>query len=273
MSAEDSLKDGDLQACLQQLQDGLRANPSDAKNRIFLFQLLAILGDWKRALNQLNVLIDLAPDTEPMVHTYRELLRCEAFRQEVFEAKRIPPVFGDPAPWIAEMVQAVSLIAKGETSAAKTLRDKALEAAPASPGVIDGSAFAWIADSDGRLGPVLEAVVNGRYFWIPFDRIKQITIEAPEDLRDLVWMPATFVWINGGQTVGFVPTRYPGTESSADKDIRLSRKTDWQDQGGLAVALGQRVLATDADDHPLMDIRSILFNAEMAVAPAEPADG
>ena len=273
MSAEKSLRNGDLQGCLQKLQDQLRANPSDVPGRIFLFQVMSVLGEWKRALNQLNVLIDLAPETEPMVHTYRELLRCEAFRQEVFHGKRVPPIFGDPANWIAEMVQALSLTAKGDAVAAKALRDRALEAAPASPGVIDDAPFAWIADSDGRLGPVLEAVINGRYFWIPFDRINQIAIEAPEDLRDLVWMPASFVWLNGGQTVGFIPTRYPGSEASAETEIKLARKTNWQDRDGLTSASGQRVLATDNDDYPLMDARTILFDAAIEAAPAEPADG
>ena len=36
---------------------------------------------------------------------------------------------------------------------------------PAAP--IDGKAFAWMADADMRLGPVLEAVINGRYYWVP----------------------------------------------------------------------------------------------------------
>ena len=273
MAAEQSLKEGDLQGCLQRLQATLRANPSDVKNRIFLFQLLSLLGEWKRALNQLNVLIDLAPDTEPMVHAYRELLRCEAFRAEVFPAKRSPPVFGDPAPWIAEMVQALSLDSQGEIKAAQDLRSKALEAAPASPGTIDGTAFAWLADSDGRLGPILEAVVNGRYFWIPFDRVKQITLEPPEDLRDLVWTPATFTWINGGQTVGFIPTRYPTSEASDDKDICLARRTEWSEDDGLSQAIGQRVFATDVDDYPLLDTREIQFDSMMESPATEAEDG
>ncbi len=39
--------------------------------------------------------------------------------------------------------------------------------------------------------PVLEAMVNGKYYWIPFSRLASIVIEAPADLRDRVWLPAT----------------------------------------------------------------------------------
>ena len=38
----------------------------------------------------------------------------------------------------------------------------------------EDSAFEWIADADDRLGPVLEAIVNGRYYWVPFERVRRI---------------------------------------------------------------------------------------------------
>ena len=55
-----------------------------------------------------------------------------------------------------------------------------------------------MTDADQRLGPVLEAVINGRYFWIPFQRISRIELDAPADLRDAVWTPASFTWICAG---------------------------------------------------------------------------
>ncbi|MFO1349473.1 MAG: hypothetical protein U1F68_01835 [Gammaproteobacteria bacterium] len=36
------------------MQEQVRKNPANAKYRVFLFQLLAVLGQWERALNQLN---------------------------------------------------------------------------------------------------------------------------------------------------------------------------------------------------------------------------
>jgi protein involved in temperature-dependent protein secretion len=38
-----------------------------------------------------------------------------------------------------------------------------------------GNLFAWLADADVRLGPVLEAIVDGKYYWIPFGNLSAIT--------------------------------------------------------------------------------------------------
>ena len=70
--------------------------------------------------------------------------------------------------------------------------------APTASGTIDGKPFEWIADADPRLGPIMEAMVDGKYYWVPFTRLSRLDIEAPADLRDQVWMPAHFTWSNGG---------------------------------------------------------------------------
>jgi type VI secretion system protein ImpE len=96
----------------------------------------------------------------------------------------------------------------------QALREQALEAAPASSGRIDGEPFAWIADADGRLGPMLEIILDGRYSWVPFQHLRRWFWRSRSDLRDLVWAPAHITWANGGEAVAFVPSRYPGSESS-----------------------------------------------------------
>lgn len=267
MTAEESLRQGELQECLDQLQSQIRGDPTDVRARVFLFQLLALTGTWKRALTSLDVLADLDADMLPMVQTYREVLRCEDQRRQVFAGVSAPLVLGDPQEWIAQLVQALKLIADGEYAAAQSLRDLAFDAAPATSGVIDGKPFAWIADQDTRLGPVIEAVVNGAYYWIPFDRVARIEIDAPEDLRDFVWLPVNFTWTNGGEAVGFIPTRYPGSEDTADAQIRLARKTEWVERGAdFWVGLGQRILVTDQGEYPLLDLREITLHGEETAA-------
>ena len=67
------------------------------------------------------------------------------------------------------------------------MREKALEQAPAVSGNIDGKPFAWIADADTRLGPLLEAIVLGKYYWIPFSHVRGIVIEKPaEDILSTI---------------------------------------------------------------------------------------
>lgn len=258
MIAEQSLREGRIEESLTQLQQQVRADPSNPKLRIFLFQLLAVLGQWERALKQLTVAGELDAGALAMVQTYRETLRCEALRAEVFAGRRAPLVFGEPEPWIALLLEALRLMGEGKAAQAQSLRDEAFEAAPATSGEIDGTPFAWLADADTRLGPVLEAVVNGRYYWIPLHRIQEVRLDEPADLRDVVWMPAHFSWANGGENVGLIPTRYPGSEAAEDGQLRLARKTEWAEaEGGAYLGLGQRMLATDAGEYPLMDVRSI----------------
>ncbi len=260
--AEQHLQEGNLAEALVQLQNQVKKDPANAKFRTFLFQLLAVLGQWERALTQLNVAGDLDAANLPMVQTYREAIACEVLRTKIFQGNRTPLVFGEPTQWLALLQQALKLNAGQQYKEAQTLREQAFELAPTTQGRLNDEAFDWIADADTRLGPVLEAIVNGRYYWIPFTQIQQIQIEEPADLRDVVWMPAHFVWTNGGDAVGLIPTRYPQSESAEDPLLRLSRKTEWIGQGDAAfIGLGQRLLSTNENDYALMDIREIKFNA------------
>lgn len=260
MTAEQSLREGDLQAAQKALQGQIRSDPSSAELRVFLFQLLCVLGQWERALTQLNVAGDLDAGTLAMVHTYRDLLQCEALRARVFEGKTSPLVFGEPEEWIARVIEALRIDAGGEPVKAQELRMQAFEEAPALAGTIDDAEFEWIADADSRIGPFLEAIVNGRYYWIPLHRISEVRFEDPEDLRDFVWTPAQFVWQNEGEAVGFIPTRYAGTEAVEDNQLRLARKTEWQELAeNVYSGLGQRMFATDTNDYSLLDIRKLAF--------------
>jgi type VI secretion system protein ImpE len=270
MDAAELLKQARLEDALAALQQQVRGDPGNAKHRIFLFQLLAVLGRWDKALTQLNLSGEMDPKALLMAQVCQQAIQCEALRAEVFAGTRTPLVFGQPQDWVAWMVQAAQLTAQGKHAQAGELRARAFEAAPAVAGNIDGQAFEWLADADQRLGPILEAIVDGKYFWIPMCSIHKITIEAPVDLRDLVWLPASFTWANGGTGIGLLFTRYPGTESSDDGPLRMARKTDWKNVApDFDVPLGQRLLATDAGEYPLLGVRKITIGAEVKEAKIE----
>jgi type VI secretion system protein ImpE len=259
--AEQSLRDGDPHAALKLLQEQIRGKSNDPKLRVFLFQLMAVLGQWERALNQLEVAANLDPVTLAMAQTYREAVRCEALRTQVFAGNKSPLVFGQPEQWLALLIESMLLAGRGQLEESDALRARAFDEAPASSGTLDGKPFEWIADADMRLGPVLEAVINGRYYWVPFNRLLQVSIEEPADLRDVVWTPAHMLLENGGEAYGLIPTRYPDTEKQEDGGLLLARKTTWEERrAGFFCGLGQRVLSTDAGEVSLMDVREILFN-------------
>jgi type VI secretion system protein ImpE len=258
VKAEELLRSGQLSEALEALESEIRADPANAKLRVFLFQLLSVLGDWERALTQLNTAAEIDAANLLMAQVCRAALNCEALRKEIFAGKRSPLVFGEPAEWIGWLVQANQMIAEGKYKASQKLRERAFETAPAIAGSIDDQRFEWISDADSRLGPVLEAIFDGKYYWVPFTAIKQIQIDPPADLRDLVWLPANFTWVNGGQTAGLIPTRYPDSEASEDSAIRLARKTEWIEQpGDVYLGLGQRTFATNEGEFSLLQVRKI----------------
>jgi type VI secretion system protein ImpE len=261
MQAETFLQTGELDKALAALSDDIRKKPSKVELRIFLFQLLSVMGQWERAITQLNVAAEMDSDALIMATVYRSALNCEVLRANVFRGERTPLMFGEPQEWMGWLTQVPGLMAEGKHNAAADLRDKAFEAAPAVSGQVDGQPFDWIADADGRLGPILEAIVDGKYYWIPFERIQSIRIEKPINLRDVIWASATFTWANEGQSVGLIPGRYPGSESHEDSGFRMGRKTDWIDAGeDLFVGVGQRMLATDQGEYPLLEIREIVLD-------------
>lgn len=263
MPAEESLREGRPQDALTELQNQVRKDPSNAGYRVFLFQLLCVLGDWDRARDQLKVLAELDAGSLALVHVYGAAVSCELLRREVFAGTRTPLVMGEPLPWVALLFQA--LAPGGQGAEVKALRAEALEQAEPMPGTIDGHEFEWIADADPRLGPVLEAVIDGRYYWVPFERVRAVTIEAPTALRDVVWMPASLTLANGGETAALLPARYPGSESDPDGLIRLARKTEWDEVAPETFhGRGQRMLATDAEEYGLLNVRRIELRASAA---------
>jgi len=264
-AAEAAIKAGSPRAALAALTAAVKAEPARLDLRVFLAQLLCVLGDWQRAHTQLNVAADLGDVAGPMREMVGHALRCEKTRAAVFEGRRAPMVFGQPEPWLACLIESNLRAAAGERDLARSLARQAFDAAPATAGTIDGAPFEWIADADSRLGPVLEAMVNGRYYWVPFSRLVQVSIEAPADLRDIVWLPAQLRFVNGGEVIAMLPARYPGSERSDDDQIVMGRKTEWRQDGEGSdedqrwLGLGQRVLATDQGEYGLLSVRSLEF--------------
>jgi type VI secretion system protein ImpE len=253
---------GDLAACLSSAQAAVRSKPSDAPARVFLAQLLMVLGQWERALQQLKVVEELDASTLPFVRTYQTAVQCERLREDVIAGRRAPLVMGEPGRWLAKLLQANQLLANGECAAASQLGEQAFAEAPGSPGVLNGERFEWIADMDSRLGPTLEMFVNGKYYWVPVQQIQALKIEAPADVRDLVWLPAEVTWVTGGETVALLPARYPGTERESDPQVALGRRTEWKEVAdGTFVGIGQKVLATDVSETALLEFRDLRLDA------------
>ena len=138
-AAERAVREGDLDAALRYLQEQIRQRPADAKLRIFLFQLLCVLGQWERALTQLNVAADLDVQALGMAQMYRDAVQCEKLRAGVFAGERSPLIFGEPAEWLALLIESLLVTGTPRSGEAQSLRQRAFDAAPTSSGTLDGT--------------------------------------------------------------------------------------------------------------------------------------
>lgn len=241
---------------LAELKSAIRAEPAKALLRIYHFQLLCVLGDWQKAIDQLQVCAQLDSATVPMARAYREAILCEILRAEVFAGRKSPHILGEPTPWLGYLTDALK---QAQPEEASKLRQQALHLAPASVGSVDDTPFDWMCDGDSRLGPVCELYANGCYYWLPFEAIEKVCFEKPADLRDLVWQASEVTLVNGGVLNGFIPSRYPLVGDDSDS-VKLSRQTQWKDLGNEHFAgLGQRQWLTNADEYPMLEVRRINF--------------
>ncbi|MCL4746155.1 MAG: virulence protein SciE type [Burkholderiaceae bacterium] len=246
-----------LKAMMDAATAAARSAPTDASARMKLFRLFAVTGQWERAKTQLDTASNLDTSLGFTAMVYKQAIACERFRTEVFQGRRTPVIAGEPPQWLALMVEALRADSGGSAGGA-SLRAQALESARASAGRLDGTAFEWVADADSRLGPVCECFIDGKYYWVPFERIARLGLSEPDDVLEMVWASAEITFSGGGEKHALIPVRYPGSESSDDDAIRLARKTVWEgsDEQGWR-GLGQRVWATDEAEVAMLDVRQI----------------
>jgi type VI secretion system protein ImpE len=233
MTARDHLQAGKLREAIQALGVELRDNPTDARRRTFLFELLCFAGEYDRAEKHLNVLAGDNSHAELGAVLYLSAIHAERQRQTMFETRDFPT-----AP-----------------------------AAPARKGALNGHPFESIEDADPRLGPRLELFAAGAYLWIPFIHIESIEIEAPRRLRDTLWAPAivrtgpSFKDQELGQVL--VPVISPLSCKLHNGNLQLGRATEWVDsEVGEFVPLGQKMLSVDGEDFPFLEIRNLEFSGD-----------
>lgn len=246
------------------LMSSIRQAPGNAKLRVHYAQLCMVMGDWERAVGQLQAAAQLEASAITMAQAYREAIRCERIRERVFKGELQAPTL-QPVAWVDWLAQSLLCLGRGEAANADELRAQAFEGATEAAFSIDGQATAWIADADSRLGPVCELFLNGQYCWVPFEAIQQLEIDAPVDLRDLVWLPARLTLKSGEHHAVLLPSRYPLSYQGGKDSLALASLTEWIPCGEEAWAgTGQRMLASTLGDHPLLNVRQLRAEATLA---------
>ena len=238
MNAQELFQAGKLDEAVQALGAELRDNPTDAKRRTFLFELLCFAGDYERAEKQLDVLASDGRAAEMGALLYRAALHAERIRQAIFEKQDYPltgPESDAPLSGTIER-QAVSSL---------------------SPTPIPASARGWRS-----LRP---ATICG----FPCSTSHRSKCRLPRACAICYGFPRSCAPAPAfkGKELGEVllPVLSPLSWKHADDQVRLGHATDWQDDGaGNVVPVGQKMFAADEDEVPILEIRKLEFAAAQA---------
>jgi type VI secretion system protein ImpE len=231
MSVQQLFQAGRLDDAIQALNAEVRDNPTDAKRRTFLFELLCFSGDFARAEKQLDILGGEGRNAEMGALLYHAALHAERTRHDLFAKKQYP------IPKNAAALGQLSIS-------------------------INGNPFHSLTDGDPRIGSNLEVFAAGSYMWIPFGLLTSIEIAPPKRLRDLLWLPAKVRTSDKyeDRELGEVllPVLTPFAGQHADASVRLGRSTLWEEtEEGEAVPRGQKILLADEEEWPILELRSI----------------
>src|SRR5262249_25164308 len=150
----------------------------------------AASGQWRRAREQLHLSGQLDAERQELVAAYTRVLDSELEREQVMSGKMMPLMFGKGGQWQHDLLLALRQDCDGLVSEAAQRREVAFTQAEAASGRIDGTSFDWLCDADPRFGPCLEIVLESGYAWIAFSQLRELILEAPVNLRDLLWQPA-----------------------------------------------------------------------------------
>lgn len=258
-TADELFKAGKLQDAITAQTASVKEKPGDQNRRLFLFELLSFSGDLERARKQLDLVQCEDPEVEASRSNYLRLLDSEAARRKAFQLGTRPQLLGGAASEHVELrLTALDQLREGKTADAKATLEKAAAASPVLKGTLNGQPFEDLRDCDDLLGPVLEVMTQGNYFWIPLEYVQALAIPAPRFPRDVIWVPAR---LDTKKTEGaevFIPNLYAHTFSETDDELRLGRVTDWkQAADGPVLGLGARLFLVGEDTKSLLEWRDL----------------
>jgi type VI secretion system protein ImpE len=133
---------------------------------------------------------------------------------------------------------------------------------PRVVGTCNGRAFEDLRDLDDLTAGVFEVLTsNGKYYWIPIERVEQVEFRAPERTRDLLWRRARMIVRDGPDGEVFLPTLYAGSHAEPGDRFRLGRATDWRGGEGEPVrGIGQRTFLVGDEACPIMELETLTID-------------
>jgi type VI secretion system protein ImpE len=235
-------REGNLADALTAANAAVRKAPTDIGARVLLAELLAFSGNIDRADVVLDACADLDPTAAIVVAEFRQLLRGELARRQLFSDGRVPEFLGEPTAAQRSSLSAIVALRNGDLPEAAKLAGEAEEARVHPAGTAGGTAFNDMRDADDLLASCFEVITTtGKYFWIPPERVLLLEFHKAKRPRDLFWRRATMQVADGPDGEVYLPALYPpttGTAAAMTDALRLGRATDWHQAGDGGPTLG-----------------------------------
>lgn len=262
MTPQEYFESGQLTAAITASIDLVKRHPTKTEARELLCQLLCFGGDLERADKQLDTIGHQRAEAVLGVALIRQLIRGEVSRRECFSDGRIPELLGEPPAHIQKHLQAVACLREDQIQEAADLLAEAEDARPKCSGQCDEKAFDDFRDLDDVTASFMEVITsNGKYFWIPTERVRLIEFHKPEKPLDLVWRRAHMIVSDGPDGEVFIPTTYVDTYREDSDALKLARGTEWRGEDGMPIrGVGQRMILIGEEDRPILQLGTIEFD-------------
>lgn len=259
MTAAEHYQAGELDKAIEAAIQTVKAKPMDVPARFFLAELLCFAGDLERADRQLDTLMQQSPEMAMRLGLFRQLIRGETARQQLFSEGRPPEVLAEPDERMRLHLEASIAFRERHAQEAVAALERAEELRPKLAGSCDGKAFDDFRDLDDLLAGYLEVLTsNGKYYWVPLETVQKIEFAAPERAMDLIWRNALISVEGGPDGSVYIPVIYPGTTAGDDAQLKLGRGTDWigGDSGPIR-GVGQRMFLVGDEARPIMQMKCV----------------
>jgi type VI secretion system protein ImpE len=251
---------GKLTEALAMAGAAVKAAPADLGARVLLAELLLFAGNLERA----DVILDAASQIDPsammIVAEFRQLLRAETARRQLYREGRLPEFLGEPSASEQASLAALIALRAGDPDKAKAMAEEAEALRPRAEGVAKGLAFDDFRDANDLLPGLVETLTtNGKYYWVPVSRIQLMIFHPPKRPRDLAWRRCSMTVQDGPDGEVYVPATYYAATDTVSDALRLGRETSWSQDAGPVIGAGQREFLVGDEALGIMDLETVEF--------------
>jgi type VI secretion system protein ImpE len=263
MNAREHYQAGQLKEAIAAQTAEVKQHSADAGRRGFLCELLCFAGDLERADTQLDALSSLDPQAAMGISLFRQLIRAEQARRQFYTDGRLPEFLEQPTPVLRLHLEASIRLREGQPAEAARLLAQAEEQRPKPTGECDGQAFADFRDLDDLTASFFEVLTsNGKYYWVPIERVELLELRDLSRPRDLLWRRARMIVRDGPDGEVYLPTLYAGSHADEDERVRLGRATEWRGGDGAPVrGVGLRTFLVGDEARTILEMKAASVTA------------